>query len=649
MGEGRDWALGLLLGASLEDKLRPPPPGPVSAAPGPWPAAPGRPPGLGLAPSGVKTPFPALSTLDAPKARGQALHSFANHELLAIELMALALLRYSDVPDGFRQGLVRTIVEEQAHLKSYLARMANLEVNFGEQPLSGSFWRILAGVESPLSFVAAMSLTLEQANLDYAVTYGAAFQQVGDAETAKVLQVIRDDEIRHVAHGVKWWAALGGGELDLGSHRRALPAGLTLRRAKGLGFDRDGRRRAGLSEAYADGLEVHHDSRAGRPRLWLYRPGTEDLRAGRRPEGSSEAVAQDLAPLLLFVAGPEDVVELPASPDPQHLARLLGAGFPLPERGTPAELKGRRYAEIAAFGEPTPEDRRSYPAEVEGPRWPDQLYDKRWAATLLADYRPSDPHADLPDWARPQRVESLDQVEALRSGVAPQAEWMVVKAPLSASGRHRVRLPTRRPWSEAEVRTVVGILGPGPARAEAWLERVLDLSVQLSVGAKDPLVGLGAFLTSAKGQYLGHHLGPLGHRIDPAQHRRWRGFDLEGELQRVGRYVARALADRGFVGPAGVDAFLYRRGDTWALHPLVEVNPRLTMGHVAKAVEAQLTPHRSGRIRFVPAAEARTMAVSGRVERDRRGRIRTADLWLTDPSRAQKVAVHLAVPEDGQA
>ncbi|MBK6684408.1 MAG: DUF455 family protein [Deltaproteobacteria bacterium] len=640
MDEGREWAKGLLLGTSLEDKLRPPPSLAIGGAPELRPPAPGRPPKMGLAESGERLPFPSVDSLADPVERGRALHFFANHELLAIELMALALLRFPEAPVGFREGLVHTIREEQAHFLAYQSRMATLGVGFGELPLSGYFWRAISGMQRPLDYVAAMSLTLEQANLDYALRYQEAFLAHGDPETAQVLEVIRNDEIRHVAHGVKWWAPLGGGELDFEAYRRNLPATLSPRRAKGLSFDRSGRLQAGLTAEFIDDLYVHHNSRAGRPKVWLYRPDTEDRLAQRGVGKEAALVCEDLAPLLLFLAGPEDVVELPALPSSAHLAGLLALGFDLPERRLPSDPVHHPFGPLEVFGEATAEDRARL--GIGGTPTPAQLYDKRWAAQVLADYQPKDPRAQLPEWARPVVVASTEELEPLRALCKPYTEWIILKAPFSSSGRHRVRLPTRRPMSDAEVRTAQGLLREGPVRGEAWLERVLDLSVQLELSPDPKIVGAGVFYSSPRGHYLGHALGGFGRHLSPELHRALAGFDLWGELQQVGAYVAKVLLKAGHRGRAGVDLLLYRTDQGLHLHPLLEINPRTTMGHVARALEAHLAPGHSGQLQLLPVEEAQK-ATPTSTGRRHKGRLVEANLWLTDPARAHKVAVRMIV------
>ena len=173
----------------------------------PLPRFPNRPPGLSLEKwhRTKRVQFPHLKSLEKEKQRGIVLHFFANHELLALELIALALLKFPDAPQKFRWGLVKILLEEQDHLQRYEQRMRAYGVEFGEIPVNDFFWKCLSTMQSPQDFVAGMSLTLEQANLDYAQYYASIFRQIGDLETATILEKVHRDEIGHVRHGLQWF------------------------------------------------------------------------------------------------------------------------------------------------------------------------------------------------------------------------------------------------------------------------------------------------------------------------------------------------------------------------------------------------------------------------------------------------------------
>ncbi len=248
--ELRQLAEQVLFATTLEEKLRCPAnitderPG----APLVTPSTPGRPAELCFKPRGAgQAEFPGVHRLEDERERGRLLHFFANHELLATELMALVLLKFPDAPAAFRRGVLQTLRDEQEHTRLYLQRMKECGIQFGELPVSGYFWRAISGMESPMDFVAGLSLTFEQANLDFARHFARGFAMVGDAATAQLLERIHRDEIAHVAHGLKWFRRWKNpDESDWAAFCRQLKFPLSPQRAKGFTLNVEGRRAAGL-------------------------------------------------------------------------------------------------------------------------------------------------------------------------------------------------------------------------------------------------------------------------------------------------------------------------------------------------------------------------------------------------------------------
>ena len=206
--ELREFAEQVLFATSLEEKLRAPDsitderPGAALITP----ATPGRPDNLSFKPhTGAKSEFPGLHQLEKPSERGKLLHFFGNHELLATELMALVLLKFPDAPAAFRQGVFRTLKDEQEHTRLYIERMKSCGIAFGELPVSGYFWRCVSPMEHPIDYVSSLCLTFEQANLDFAGHFAKSFATIGDNETSNLLEKIYRDEIGHVAYGLKWF------------------------------------------------------------------------------------------------------------------------------------------------------------------------------------------------------------------------------------------------------------------------------------------------------------------------------------------------------------------------------------------------------------------------------------------------------------
>ena len=122
-----EFAHNVLFAADLATKLRRPDtlcdevPGAAVAAP----RVPGRPETLSLDrwQSEARAGFSNPTTLHEDEDRALAIHFFANHELLAVELMALCLLKFPDAPKEFRHGVAQTLIEEQVHTELYIERI----------------------------------------------------------------------------------------------------------------------------------------------------------------------------------------------------------------------------------------------------------------------------------------------------------------------------------------------------------------------------------------------------------------------------------------------------------------------------------------------------------------------------------------------
>jgi uncharacterized ferritin-like protein (DUF455 family) len=108
-------------------------------------------------------------------------------------------------------------------------------------------------------FYSAMAMTFESANLDFAQFYEKSFLAVEDFETAKIMKIVYEDEISHVALGAHWLNQWRGNK-DLWSYYSDhLPGVMTPARAKGINFDRSSRERAGLDSVFLDHLENFRD------------------------------------------------------------------------------------------------------------------------------------------------------------------------------------------------------------------------------------------------------------------------------------------------------------------------------------------------------------------------------------------------------
>lgn len=682
--ELREFAERVLFATTLEEKLSCPdeitdenPGSPVVA-----PAAPGRPRALHFKPhgTGAKSDFPGLHRLEREDERGKLLHFFGNHELLATELMALALLRFPDAPAAFRKGVLQTLRDEQEHTRLYIERMRACGIEFGELPVSGYFWRCVAPMENPIDYVAGLCLTFEQANLDFARHFGSGFARVGDGDTAKLLEKIYRDEIGHVAYGLKWFRRWKNpNESDWEAFCRTLKFPLSPQRAKGFSLNFEGRRAAGLDAQFIAELNVYSQSKGRTPSVHVFNPFAEGRIAGGKsfnPTQRQTQLARDLENLPQFLCRQDDIVLVSEKPSVEFLSGIKQAGFALPEfieTKAIAELKVRKLGSLRPwawapdslellgplFSSVTGEQRAG---ENRFNETLARLYSKAWSASFLREALEEDLGRN---WFCGENeigvaVRSMDETVAAIKKIRDRGHHrIVVKESLGLAGGNAMRLfepeilETQKRWMAnalAQKRELV---------VEPWLERAQDFSIQLemtSAGLK--LCGFTGLMNDAKGQFLGNWAEPHFHRRIPAEviARFKQPADVSGCLlefyEKIFRALETELRRANFAGPIGIDAFVYRdAAGAMRLKPIVEINPRYTMGRVLVELMQRAAPGGCGVFRLLnrPALRAEGFEnfsdLAGllaekfplQLEGEPVARIRDGALCLNDPSRARSV------------
>lgn len=135
-----------------------------------------------------------------------------------------------------------------------------------------------------------------------------------------------------------------------------------------------------------------------------------------------------------------------------------------------------------------------------------------------------------------------------------------------------------------------------PLILEPWLDRILDFSTQWTIDQMSQIVFQGStvFKTDHKGGYQSTVVGC---------EKKLFGSYLPF-LEEHKEYVQAALtciAKKGYFGPVGIDALLYRscQGSV-KLYPLVEINGRQTMSLAALKFQKKWMPKRSIELLFLP-------------------------------------------------
>ena len=605
------------------------------------PDQPGRPGALAFSTGQFKFSFPSTVHLESEGTRGHLLHFFANHELLATELMALVLLKFPDAPKEFRAGVLRTLKEEQDHTRMYLGRLKQLGVGFGEHPVNGFFWRMIADMATPLDYVSRLSLTFEQANLDYSRFFGSQFAIIGDELSEKLMRRIYEDEIGHVGYGLEWFRKWKDPEQsDWEAYQAQLRLPHSPRRAKGAPFNREGRREAGLDEEFIDELFVYSKSKGRAPDVYLFNPFAESFMgrgSGFAPNKQQAALVRDLENLPQFLCRRDDVVLVNERPNTGFLAGLQELGFQLPQFETlgdgriseDSELLSRKLGSLQPWAwssdslnvfEPLLERSASADPPLNDV-WVDEirpLYSKAWGAEVLTALLD---HHDHDDWLCPQHhvgrlATDVDEAVALVAETrATGHQPMVAKMLFGVAGANMQRLwepeltAAQLKWLERTIAAEGGIL------IEPWLERVLDFSFQfqLTDGKLRP-VGMVRMINDKRGQYQASEYFPnLSTGLDEELQILLNG-PQGGRLKHLQESLRQLMEPRllrvGFQGAIGVDAFAYRENGHLRIKPITEINARYTMGRLMLELMRFAANGRCGRMELVSLPALKRMALA---------------------------------------
>ena len=188
------------------------------------------------------------------KKRAFLIHTFWHHELQAAELMCWAILAFPQTPEAFRRGLLRIAQDEIRHMAMYARHLDALSFRIGAFPVNDWFWTRIPMATSPSAFVAAMNIGFEGGNLDHGLRFADRFEQAGDKEAARIQRVIVEEEIPHVAFGMRWLERFSG-DATFATWQANIAPPLSPMLMRGKTLNRSARSKAGQSEAFVNALE----------------------------------------------------------------------------------------------------------------------------------------------------------------------------------------------------------------------------------------------------------------------------------------------------------------------------------------------------------------------------------------------------------
>ena len=141
-------------------------------------------------------------------ARVALLHALAHIELNAIDLALDVVARFGheDLPRAFYDDWLKVADEEGKHFLLLADRLADFDAAYGDLPAHDGLWEAAADTAHDLlARLAIVPLVLEARGLDVTPSMIDRMESFGDQATAAVLRTIYEDEIGHVAIGIRWF------------------------------------------------------------------------------------------------------------------------------------------------------------------------------------------------------------------------------------------------------------------------------------------------------------------------------------------------------------------------------------------------------------------------------------------------------------
>ena len=541
--------------------------------------------------------FPGIDCIDNEKDRGKLLHFLANHELLAAELMALALLRFPKAPSEYRKGLYEAMREEQIHTRLYLKRMKDCGVSLGEFPLNDFFWRITSRVDNELDFITRMNLTFEQANLDYSKYYAEQFRLAGDKATAVVLEKIYQDEIGHVGHGLKWlryWKEPQ--QTDWQAYNESIHFPLSATRAKGVvEFNEEARLRVGFDPDFISRLKIFQRSRGRTPVVHWFNPNAE-LHARAHLNGNDikmnrfeSAIEKDLEILMAAFSKRDDIVLFRELPSVSHLEKLQASGFDLPDAIGENELGNGKLGGFRPWAW-SPEASQLFEpfAQQVSKKIKDQ-----WRAPVPCSWLSKEI-----GYLLEKRIGSLEDNRSVCRDVEHALSMIsnhsVVYKPGYGCAGKGFRIANEK-TSELEKWLSATIKENGYVIAEPWVQRVEDFSVHYHIeNGKVDFLGATKVVNDHRGRFRGIDVAPRWSKLIDQE---LAAFLYKEEL--FGKWYHEIIPEElgslldQYNGPASIDAMVWR--DSYGklrLRKVVELNVRMTMGRVALDLQKKMAANK---------------------------------------------------------
>ncbi|NKI34462.1 ferritin-like domain-containing protein [Wenzhouxiangella sp. XN79A] len=195
--------------------------------------------------------------LGSVEGRVALLHAVAHIEFNAINLGLDASLRFPGMPDEFYRDWLSVAADEARHFRLLAERLDRLGAAYGDLPAHNGLWDMAEKTaDDVLVRMALVPRVLEARGLDVTPGMIDKLRAVGDLDSVACLEVILEEEVRHVAIGSRWFRfCCEGRDLDPEPTFRGLLRDHFGGALRGP-FNHSARREAGFSAPELEALEA---------------------------------------------------------------------------------------------------------------------------------------------------------------------------------------------------------------------------------------------------------------------------------------------------------------------------------------------------------------------------------------------------------
>jgi len=144
--------------------------------------------------------------LGSEDGRAALVHAVAHIEFNAINLALDAAYRFRGMPSGYYLDWLSVAADEVRHFQLLSSRLHSLGYGYGDFPAHNGLWEMAQRTaDDCLKRMALVPRVLEARGLDVTPPMIERLKAAGDNETVSILEIILDEEVRHVEIGSRWF------------------------------------------------------------------------------------------------------------------------------------------------------------------------------------------------------------------------------------------------------------------------------------------------------------------------------------------------------------------------------------------------------------------------------------------------------------